>query len=78
MRVPGNALAGTGQPQSSTIVSKPCRRTSATRLEGIGSAMRPLAAARGNSNVVVTTPIAREIPGFIWAVARQLEPQTTD
>jgi hypothetical protein len=40
--------------------------------------MRPLAAARGNSNVVVTTPIAREIPGFIWAVARQLEPQTTD
>ena len=32
-------------------------------------------AARGKSNVVVTTPIGREIPGFIWAVARQLEHQ---
>jgi transposase len=34
-------------------------------------------AASGKPKVVVTTAIAREMAGFIWAIARQVQPQTT-
>jgi transposase len=34
-------------------------------------------AASGKPKVVVTTAIAREMAGFIWAIARQLQPQAT-
>lgn len=33
-------------------------------------------AASGKPKVVVTTAIAREMAGFIWAIARQVQPQT--
>jgi transposase len=33
--------------------------------------------AAGKARVVVTTAIAREMVGFIWAIARQVEPQPT-
>jgi transposase len=33
--------------------------------------------AGGKPKVVVTTAIAREMAGFIWAIARQVQPQTT-
>ena len=39
------------------------------------SRWRRLAAA-GKPKVVVTTAIAREMAGFIWAIARQVQPQT--
>jgi transposase len=32
-------------------------------------------AASGKPKVVVTTAIAREMVGFIWAIARQVQPQ---
>jgi transposase len=32
-------------------------------------------AASGKPKVVVTTAIAREIAGFIWAIAREVQPQ---
>jgi transposase len=32
-------------------------------------------AASGKPKVVVTTAIAREMAGFIWAIARQVQPQ---
>jgi transposase len=34
-------------------------------------------AASGKPKVVVTTAIAREIAGFIWAIAREVQPQAT-
>jgi transposase len=33
--------------------------------------------AAGKKTVVVTTAIAREMIGFIWAIARQVQPQST-
>ena len=33
-------------------------------------------AASGKPEVVVTTAIAREMAGFIWAIARQVQPRT--
>jgi transposase len=33
-------------------------------------------AAGGKPRVIVTTAIAREMAGFIWAIARQVQPQT--
>ncbi|HEY2183576.1 MAG TPA: IS110 family transposase, partial [Xanthobacteraceae bacterium] len=32
-------------------------------------------AASGKPKVVVTTAIAREMAGFIWAIARQVQPR---
>ena len=32
--------------------------------------------ARGKTRVVVTTAIAREMIGFVWAIARQVQPQS--
>ena len=40
------------------------------------SRYRRLAAA-GKPKVVVTTAIAREMVGFIWAIARQVQPRTS-
>ena len=34
-----------------------------------------LLAASGKPKVVVTTAIAREMAGFIWAIARQVQPR---
>jgi transposase len=33
--------------------------------------------AAGKKPVVVTTAIAREMIGFVWAIARQAQPQST-
>ena len=64
---------GSGQPQAARPHRAAAERHPRHRLEGAAvlRALRHLVAA-GKAKVVVTTAIAREMVGFIWAIARQV------
>ena len=55
-----------------------CRRHPGYRMEGASASLRALSppCRSGKKTVVVTTAIAREMIGFIWAIARQVGPQS--
>ena len=72
--------AGSGQPQAArphrAAAAAPSATSPGRRSCGCAARYRRLVAA-GKAKVVVTTAIAREMVGFIWAIARQVQLQPT-